>query len=46
MVRARIIESDNGFESAEQPMLACLNENCLFGESRGCEQLEGNMDTA
>ncbi len=46
MVRARIIELDNGFESVDQPMLACLNENCLFGESRDCEQLEGIMATA
>ncbi len=27
-------------------MLACLNQNCMFGESRDCEQLEGIMATA
>ncbi|WP_162926836.1 hypothetical protein [Vibrio coralliirubri] len=46
MVRARMIESDNGFESVEHPMLACLNQNCLLGESRDCEQLEGIVATA
>ncbi|WP_167852962.1 hypothetical protein [Vibrio tasmaniensis] len=46
MVRARVIELGNGFESVEQPMLACLYENCLLGEIRGCEQQEGIIATA
>ncbi|MCX2757828.1 hypothetical protein OQJ65_06170 [Vibrio sp. Sgm 22] len=46
MVRARIIESANNFESVGEALLVCLSENCVSGKSGGGEQQEVNMDAA